>query len=101
MNKNFILNNNCEIFYDDGSSEKVYANWIHNNKLDYWKGWKCNAGVTRIHVLDNFDVYDGTCYNCYLGNLDTEWNIKDQNICQKNRCSGCTDDLMLEKKIND
>ena len=95
-------NYNCEIFFDDGSSAKIFANWLHNNNLNYWKGWKCDAGVTRINIDHNFDVYSGVCLNDSLGNVFTDFDILEKNVCKRDRCIGCTDDLLVEKsKIND
>lgn len=95
-------NYNCEIFFEDGTSAKVFADWLHNEKLDYWKGWSCDAGITRIVIEENLDVYSGRCHNDYLGNLNGEWNILNESICKKERCVPVTDDLQARKsKIND
>ena len=91
-------NYNCEIFFEDGTSSKVFADWLHNEKLDCWKGWSCDAGITRIVIEENFDVYSGRCHNDYLGNLNSEWDLLEEAICKKERCSAVTDDLMVEKK---
>lgn len=91
---------NCEITLDDGTSKKVFADWLHNNNLDYWKGWNCDAGVTRISITENLDVFSARCNNDYLGNLNTEWNLLENSICKQDRCTLCTDDLMLKKYKN-
>jgi hypothetical protein len=89
---------NCEITLDNGEQYKISANWLHNNQLDNWKGWQCNAGFHRIDVDKNFDVYSAQCQNDYLGNLFTEWQPLDApTICKKSRCTGCTDDLLITK----
>jgi hypothetical protein len=95
-------NHNCKVFFEDGTSAKVYANWIHNNNLDQWQGWYCAAGADRILITEDLDVYSGECKNDYLGNLNLEWNLIENPICKRERCSGCTDDLLMEKsKHND
>jgi hypothetical protein len=87
---------NCTITINNGNEYKVTANWIHNQDLDYWKNWNCNAGVTRILISDN-DVYSGECKNDYLGTVD-DWNLKKVlSVCKRERCTGCTNDLMVEK----
>lgn len=90
-------NYNCEIFFEDGTSAKIFADWLHNEKLDYWKGWSCDSGITRLSIEDNFDVYSARCHNDYLGNLNTGWNLLEESICKRERCTGCTDDLILKK----
>jgi hypothetical protein len=90
---------NCEITLSDGDKYRVEANWIHNNQLDYWNGWECNAGVSGIFIKPDFSVFGGECENDYLGNLLNEWNIlPSPTICRKNRCTGCTIDLLQTKK---
>ena len=90
-------NHNCTIVFDDGSSTKVFAEWLHNNNLDHWKGWECEAGVTRISITENFDVYSGRCKNDYLGNLYKDWSLLPNATCKKQQCTGCTDDLLVSK----
>ena len=95
-------NYNCKIILDNGKSINVFADWLHNENLDHWKGWSCNAGVTRLSITENFDVYSARCNNNYLGNLKTGWNLLEKNICKQERCNSCTDDLLIEKsKSND
>lgn len=90
---------NCEIALDSGETYAVSASWLHNQQLDNWQGWYCNAGQTRLMVNENFDVYSGECLNNRLGNLMSEWQpLSDMTVCQQPRCSGCTDDLIVNKK---
>lgn len=98
---NFNKNSNCEIFFDDGTSQKIYSNWLHNNDLDNWKGWECKAGVHRIYINENLEVFSGECKNDHLGNLNNKWNLLTVSICKRERCTGCTDDLLVEKQKND
>lgn len=91
-------NHNCEITLDNGEKYLIYANWLHNNNIDNWKGWSCDAGVNRILITENFDVFSGECKNDYLGNLFEGLKILDKNFCKRDRCTGCTDDLMIKKQ---
>lgn len=96
-----ILDNdyNCEITCEDGSKFLLNANRLHNQQLDHWEGWHCEAGSTRLWIEHNGAVYSGECKNDYLGNIFSDWNILMQpTVCKKNRCSGCTDDLLISKK---
>ena len=91
-------NYNCEITLDNGEKYLVYANWLHNNKIDFWKNWQCDAGVNRILVTEKFDVFSGECKNDYLGNLFKDFKILNENFCKRDRCTGCTDDLIIKKQ---
>ena len=91
-------NYNCRILLDDGQEYLVYANWLHNEHLDNWKGWSCDAGKTRFYIDANLDVYGGECQNDYLGNAIDGINILDNGTtCKQDRCNGCTDDLAVAK----
>jgi hypothetical protein len=77
----------------------VEANWLHNNQLDQWQHWQCNAGVERISISPTGDVYGGDCRNDYLGHIDQDWNLLQQPTqCGKKHCNGCTDDLLVAKQ---
>lgn len=90
-------NFNCHVTLSDGQKFKVYANWIHNQELDYWQGWHCDAGHKKFYIDKNFDIWDGMCENQRLGNMFGSWNIVTDTICQRQRCIGCTDDLIAAK----
>ena len=94
-------NNNCTILLDNGDQYQIYANWLHNHNLDNFKGWQCDAGITRISIDPAGQVFSGECENSNLGNLNTGWHLLEESVavCDRDRCTGCTDDL-LAKKIN-
>ena len=96
------VNYNCEILLDSGESYKVYSQWLSNQELSHWKGWECSAGYKRIYIL-NDNVYGGACKQDHLGKLSTGWDIlKKPTICQREKCSVNTDDLLIDKrKIED
>jgi hypothetical protein len=87
-------NYNCKITLNNGKEYQVYANWMHNQNLDHWKGWRCDAGHTRFYIDKNFDVWSAECHNDYLGNALGTWEPKFDTICNRPTCSGCTDDLL-------
>ena len=92
------LHYNCEIELDNGETYKVSANWLHNNNLDNWQGWECDAGYRRLDIDIDFNVHSALCYNEKLGNLFESWAVHDQpSICRRSRCTGCTDDLLIGK----
>ena len=77
----------------------VSANWLHNENLDNWQGWECDTGFNRIYIDKDLNVYNGECKNDYLGNIFTSWELLNgSTICKQKRCSGCTDDLIQNKK---
>jgi hypothetical protein len=90
-------NYNCRVVTTSGDEYLVYANWLHNEKLDNWKGWVCDAGATRISIDQNFNIYSGECRNDSLGNALGEFTILENTVCKKDRCTGCTDDLVISK----
>ena len=90
---------NCEITLSTGEKHLIASNWMHNNQLDHWQGWDCDVGLRRLDVDKNFDVWSGQCHNDYLGNLKTEWTpLAEPTICKQQRCTGCTDDLLMAKQ---
>ena len=92
---------NCKVTTDSGEY-LVSANWLHNNNLDHWKGWSCDAGFKRLSIDEKFNVYSGECMNDYLGNLTESWECFNKpTVCQRDRCTGCTDDLLITKSKND
>jgi hypothetical protein len=90
---------NCEIEVSGGRKYRVEANWIHNNNLDNWHGWECDIGVTRLYINSDNEVYGGQCLVSHLGNLNTDWTLNQTPVtCTRQRCTGCTDDLMISKR---
>lgn len=89
---------NCKITTNNGEQFLVDANWLHNKGIDQWQEWNCSAGSTRILIEADFAVYSGECYNDQLGNIITGWELLENlTKCKKDRCSGCTDDLLTTK----
>jgi len=92
---------NCKVTTDSGQEFLLDANWIHNQQLDNWKNWSCNAGLDRIYINADLDVFGGECMNDHLGNILTEWDVLTAaTTCQRARCTGCTDDLIQYKREN-
>lgn len=91
---------NCKITLSDQKEYLVNANWVHNQGLDKWQGWQCNAGYDRILIASDLTVYSGECNNDVLGNLATSWDLLDRpTTCNKITCTGCTDDLIISKQL--
>jgi hypothetical protein len=90
---------NCKVTTDDGQEFLIDANWMHNENLDHWQGWICNAGKDRIYIDSDLDVHSGMCKNDQLGNILTGWDIlTDATTCNRLQCTGCTDDLIQHKR---
>lgn len=93
---------NCEIILSDNTKYRVEANWLHNEHLDNWRTWECNAGHKRLMIDSDLTVYSGECLNDNLGNITTGWiPLTKSTICKQTRCTGCTDDLLqYKRKLN-
>jgi hypothetical protein len=92
-------NYNCKVTTQDGESSLVYANWLHNQDLDHWQGWQCQAGTKRLYVDKNLMVYSGECKNDCLGSALTDFEpLPNGTVCNQPTCSGCTDDLVTTKQ---
>ena len=94
-------NYNCRVTDEHGQEHLVYGNWLHNEHLDNWQGYRCDAGYTRFSIDKNYDVWSGMCKNDYLGNMLSVWDIKKDTICNRKTCTGCTNDLIVKKYINE
>lgn len=89
-------NYNCRVTLDTGEEVFLHANTLHNEKVDFWRGWTCEAGHTRIHIDSSLNVYSGVCRNDFLGSA-TNFRLLPPTICKRIRCTGCTDDLIIRK----
>lgn len=90
---------NCKVTLSNNEEYLVYGNWIHNEGLDNWESWDCNAGLDRLLIEADMSVYSGECKNDYLGNLNGEWSPLDKPTkCKRKTCIGCVDDLIVTKK---
>jgi hypothetical protein len=89
---------NCRIYLDDQTEFLVDANWLHNNNLDQWQNWQCNAGADRIYIDPVGDVYSGECKNDHLGHIDQGWDLQQSAQCRRKTCTGCADDLLVAKQ---
>lgn len=91
-------NYNCEIETNLGRTYRVFANWLHNQQLDSWQGWQCEAGASRLHIDKNLEVWSGECKNDKLGHAIDGFELLDHAVCKQLRCTGCTDDLAVTKR---
>jgi len=101
MNSKQIIidkNYNTVVTTEDGNEYLVFADRLHNESLDHWKGWRCAAGAEYLAIDPNFDVYGSMCKNDYLGNLESNFELlKNYTECKLPRCVLCTADLMIDK----
>lgn len=67
--------------------------------LNSFKGWLCNAGRNRLHILRNGDVYRASCMNGgKLGNM-VDFRLTtllEPTLCLSEKCL-CSDEIVLEK----
>jgi len=90
-------NYNCIVTTEEGTQHRVYSNWLHNQDLDHWQGWHCDAGYNRFYIDKDFNVWDGECQNTLLGNALEKWSTSPNTVCTRVTCTGCTDDLSTKK----
>jgi MoaA/NifB/PqqE/SkfB family radical SAM enzyme len=83
----------------DGIKAHVRNDIVLEKKNNFY-GWKCMAGIKRIHITFDGGIYAGSCKTKLMGNFgDSFENIKffEQGvICDKTLCS-CIDDIRIEK----
>lgn len=86
--------------YSDGSEVQTYATRINFLKQNYFKGWECESGVTRIVIREDSSVWNAECFTTYLGNLadGTFELLPDPVICTAHRCTNNPDDIMVAKR---
>lgn len=90
-------NYNCRITIESGEHYLVFSDWLHNEQLDNWQGWICEAGATRLYIDKTLEVYSGECRNDHLGNALDNIELLEHAVCKRERCNGCTDDLVVAK----
>jgi hypothetical protein len=92
-------NYNCKIISSDGQESFVHSNWLHNQNLDNWQGWHCQAGTQRLCIDKDLMVFSGECRNDFLGSALGDFELLDNGtICSRATCTGCTDDLAVAKQ---
>lgn len=90
-------NHNCRATDQSGSGRLVYANWLHNQGLDQWKGWTCMSGARRVYIDKHLEVWNGECMTNHLGSVRNGFELVSSTLCPRDTCTGCTDDLMVAK----
>lgn len=90
-------NYNCRIILDNGQEFMVFGSWIHNEQLDHWKGWTCDAGHTRLMIDKDLNVWSGECKNDFFGPVMSNFYDNTKTICKRETCTGCMDDLIIRK----
>lgn len=73
----------------DVEVKNVNANDVLARKLNYFKGWKCWAGLERLQVMPNGDLYRSSCRvgGC-LGNVYEEFSLPQDPVnCTRERCT--------------
>lgn len=78
------------IFCDEDGNYSLYSSEeILTKRLNNWKGWKCSAGVSTIHITSDGNIFSGTCkVGGLLGNVfdaDVEFP-QEWQTCTKEWC---------------
>ena len=90
---------NCIAEDENGRLYKIHADQLRNKGMNHFLGWECDVGISRIFIDVDQTIWSGACHNTKLGE-GTDWQLLDSpDICRRDKCSGCTDDLLIRKKI--
>ena len=91
-------NYNCKVTTSNGEESLIYANWLNNEHQNFWKDWHCQVGTERFYIDQDLQVFSGECKNNYLGSILSDFEpLPNGTKCSRDRCNGCTDDLMTAK----
>jgi len=85
-----------EIYLDEQKLDMISIMYNEDYKF---KGWTCNAGVTRFYIRANGDIYRASCSNDpKIGNIVFDTDIFDlkPTVCRMKECP-CADDIKVEK----
>lgn len=95
--------NNIIVHYEDGTNIRTYATRLKFLGLDKFHNWNCNAGIARISINPNGDVYSAECNNDFIGNLDNNtFELYTQaRPCKFATCTNNPDNLMVDKRSPD
>ena len=95
--------NNIIVHYADGTSIKTYATRLKFLGLDKFYNWPCDAGIARMSIHPNGDVYSAECDNDYMGNLDNDTFelFTEPKPCKFATCTNNPDNLMVDKRSPD
>ena len=115
-----ISENNGLYDIEDFKSNKFYRNimkdtvkpnaaYIDGKKIDFhelklfnredFRGWTCKAGITRLYIKANGDIFRASCGNDpKIGNINFDTDVFDlvPTLCKTKVCP-CKDDLVIEK----
>lgn len=72
---------------------------LQSAQNDY-RGWTCFAGMRKLMIDSNGDIYGAQCKINKLGNLNTTWKLnKEPVICNIRYCA-CLSDIQIPKTLN-
>lgn len=86
--------------YSDNTEVQTYATRISFLKQNTFKDWACDSGVKRIVVREDSSVWNGECYQKFLGRLDNNtFKLSlEPTICSASKCTNNPDDIMIPKQ---
>ncbi len=80
--------------FSEHNTEEILA-----SKINKWKGWKCSAGASNLHITSDGNIYGATCkVGGFLGNVfDSGVQFPDLWVtCTKEWCM-CGADMAIPK----
>ena len=71
-------------------------NKLQEEQLDY-RGWKCYAGIRKLMIDSNGDIYGAQCKIMKLGNLNSTWEFNTEPVTCSIRYCCCLSDIQIPK----
>ena len=69
---------------------------LQNDQLDY-RGWKCFAGIRKLMIDRDGDIYGAQCMINKLGNINTTWKFNEEPVDCNIRYCACASDIQIPK----
>lgn len=88
-----------QVTYDNASTVKEHPDNLIKKLQNNFKGWRCYAGVRRIHIEFDGNIYVGNCLNGgSIGNIKNNHNflLSEPVVCESSFCTSNLD-VSIEK----
>ena len=75
---------------------RVYEQILQSEQVDY-RGWICYAGIRKLMINSDGDIYVAQCKINKLGNINTTWKFNDEPVTCTIRNCACLSDIQIPK----
>jgi len=73
-----------------------YDQLLQSKQVDY-RGWKCYAGIRKLVINSQGDIYMAQCKIGKLGNINTTWKFNEEPVTCTIRYCACLSDIQIPK----